>query len=65
MGIALHFFLTAMFSWMLVEGWHLYLALINVFCAQKKSLLKRYYVLGYGETVLFVVFMVIDLPNLH
>lgn len=47
-GIALHFFLTAMFSWMLVEGWHLYLALIKVFSAQKKSFLERYYILGYG-----------------
>ncbi|KAJ7379514.1 hypothetical protein OS493_015305 [Desmophyllum pertusum] len=47
-GIALHFFVTAMFSWMLVEGWHLYLAIIKVFCAQNKSFLKRYYILGYG-----------------
>ncbi|XP_015773950.1 PREDICTED: latrophilin-like protein LAT-2 [Acropora digitifera] len=37
-----------MFSWTLVEAWHLYLALVEVFCAQKKSLLKRYYILGYG-----------------
>lgn len=49
MGISLHFFLTAMFSWTLVEAWHLYLALVEVFCAQKKSLLKRYYILGYGN----------------
>ena len=58
MGIALHFFLTAMFSWMLVEGWHLYLALVEVFFAQKRSLLKRYYILGYGEPVLFLVVVV-------
>lgn len=55
MGIALHYFLTAMFSWMLVEGWHLYLAVIEVFSAQRRSLLKRYYVLGYGEFVLVIV----------
>jgi len=33
---------------MLVEGWHLYLAIIKVFSTQKKSFLKRYYILGYG-----------------
>ena len=64
-GIALHFSLTAMFSWTLVEGWHLYLALIEVLCAQKRSLLKRYYILGYGEfgllvVGLFVLFRVYD-----
>lgn len=47
-GIALHFFLAAMFAWMLVEGWHLYLAIIKVLSTQKKSFLKRYYILGYG-----------------
>lgn len=47
-GIFLHFFLTAMFSWMLVEGWHLYLSLLKVFSSRKKTFLKRYYLLGYG-----------------
>jgi len=48
-----------MFSWMLVEGWHLYLALIKVFSAQKKSFLERYYILGYGKTVLFIIVVVV------
>lgn len=52
MGIALHFFLAAMFAWMLVEGWHLYLAIIKVLSTQKKSFLKRYYILGYGKILI-------------
>ena len=48
MGILLHFFLAGLFSWALVEGWHLYALLLQIFTEKKKCFRKRYYILGYG-----------------
>lgn len=51
-GILLHFFLTALFSWLLVEAWHLYALLVQTFTEQRKTdFRKRYYILGYGKQI--------------
>ncbi|XP_033097626.1 adhesion G protein-coupled receptor L4-like [Anneissia japonica] len=51
-AILLHFLLTAMFMWMLVEGIHLYLALVKVFGTS--SHIKKYLVLGWGVPLVVV-----------
>lgn len=47
MAICLHYFLVAMFCWMLVEGAHLYLMLVKVF--QSGSHMKKYVAIGWGK----------------
>ncbi|XP_071786308.1 uncharacterized protein [Asterias amurensis] len=51
-AIVLHYSLTAMFCWMLVEGIQLYLALVHVFGSS--SHIKKYLLLGWGAP-LFIV----------
>lgn len=66
MGILLHFFLTAMFSWALVEAWHLYALLLQTYTKNKRTdVRKRYYILGYGEAY-YLLFICITLyPVFH
>ncbi|XP_071951317.1 adhesion G protein-coupled receptor L3-like isoform X2 [Antedon mediterranea] len=51
-AILLHYLLTAMFMWMLVEGIHLYLALVKVFGTS--SHIKKYLVLGWGVPLVVI-----------
>ncbi|RDD44469.1 Adhesion G-protein coupled receptor D1 [Trichoplax sp. H2] len=51
-AIGLHYFLLAMFSWMLMEALHLYFQIISVF--NTKSRLKLYYILGWGAPAVIV-----------
>ncbi|XP_076468234.1 cadherin EGF LAG seven-pass G-type receptor 1-like isoform X2 [Babylonia areolata] len=51
-SILLHYSLTALFCWMLVEGIHLYLQLVRVF--KHPSHLKKYCALGWGVPLLVV-----------
>ncbi|XP_041356886.1 adhesion G-protein coupled receptor D1-like [Gigantopelta aegis] len=46
-AVLMHFFLTAMFCWMLVEGIHLYVALVRVF--KRGNHLRKYLGIGWGE----------------
>ncbi|XP_072027576.1 uncharacterized protein [Amphiura filiformis] len=50
----LHFLYTAIFSWMLVEGVHLYRQIIMVFDTEK-SRIWIYFVLGWGVPIVIVV----------
>ncbi|XP_033633538.1 uncharacterized protein LOC117295077, partial [Asterias rubens] len=52
--IALHFFFMSMFSWMLVEGIHLYRQVISVF-ESEKSRLWVYFAVGWGIPVVVVI----------
>ncbi|KAL4230182.1 hypothetical protein ACF0H5_010567 [Mactra antiquata] len=52
MAICLHYFLVAMFSWMFVEGAHLYLVLVKVF--KSKSNFKKYLAVGWGVPIIIV-----------
>ncbi|XP_050415317.1 cadherin EGF LAG seven-pass G-type receptor 3 [Patella vulgata] len=51
-AILLHYTLTALFCWMLVEGIHLYVVLVQVF--QRGSHLKKYMALGWGAPLVIV-----------
>ncbi|XP_071088322.1 adhesion G protein-coupled receptor L4-like [Haliotis cracherodii] len=51
-AILLHYFLTAMFCWMLVEGIHLYVALVKVF--KRGSHIKKYVAIGWGVPLVIV-----------
>ncbi|XP_038065632.1 adhesion G protein-coupled receptor L1-like [Patiria miniata] len=51
--IALHFFYLSMFSWMLVEGIHLYRQIIAVF-ESEKSRLWVYFAIGWGIPIIVV-----------
>ena len=57
-AITLHFFLLSTFSWMLMEGFHLYLLIISVFNTSSK--LKFYYLFGWGKkaSLLMILFIV-------
>ncbi|XP_022079402.1 adhesion G protein-coupled receptor L3-like [Acanthaster planci] len=51
-AVVLHYCLTAMFCWMLVEGIQLYLALVHVFGSS--SHIKKYLLLGWGAPLVIV-----------
>ncbi|XP_038057449.1 adhesion G protein-coupled receptor E2-like [Patiria miniata] len=51
-AVVLHYSLTAMFCWMLVEGIQLYLALVHVFGSS--SHIKKYLLIGWGAPVIIV-----------
>ncbi|XP_052796019.1 adhesion G protein-coupled receptor L3-like [Mya arenaria] len=51
-AICLHYFLLAMFCWMLVEGANLYLVLVKVF--ESRSHLKKYMLVGWGVPLVVV-----------
>ncbi|XP_072033917.1 adhesion G protein-coupled receptor L2-like [Amphiura filiformis] len=53
-AIMLHYFFTAVFCWMLVEGIHLYLQIVRVFSAGKDRLIP-YMAVGWGSPILIVV----------
>ena len=46
-AITLHYSLTALFCWMLVEGIHIYVLLVKVF--KRGSHLKKYCAIGWGK----------------
>nr|XP_006825892.1 PREDICTED: latrophilin-3-like [Saccoglossus kowalevskii] len=48
----LHYFLTALFMWMLIEGINLYVALVKVF--GRGSNIKKYLALGWGSPLIVV-----------
>ena len=52
-AILLHFFFTASFCWMLLEGYQLYMMLIQVFEPSKTRLLL-YYIFCYGFPAVLV-----------
>ena len=47
MAILLHYFLLTMFSWMLVEGFHLYILLVQVFKTNRNF--RKYLAFGWGN----------------
>ncbi|XP_060078526.1 adhesion G-protein coupled receptor G6-like [Ylistrum balloti] len=51
-AIALHYFLTAMFCWMLLEGFHLYVLLVKVF--KRGRNFSKYLLVGWGIPVIVV-----------
>ena len=51
MAALLHYFLLAMFAWMLCEGILLYLLLVRVFGGAAQESLKYFYALGWGKLV--------------
>ncbi|GBO27154.1 hypothetical protein AVEN_201004-1 [Araneus ventricosus] len=48
----LHYFFLSSFSWMLLEGVHIYLLLVVVF-ASRRSHSEKYYLFGYGKQSVF------------
>lgn len=52
-ALLLHFFFLSAFTWMLMEGIHIVVMLVQVFDAAK-SRLKYYYLVGYGAPVIVV-----------
>lgn len=52
-ALLLHFFFLSAFTWMLMEGVHIVVMLVQVFDAAK-SRLKYYYLVGYGAPVIVV-----------
>ncbi|XP_070552443.1 adhesion G protein-coupled receptor L4-like [Ptychodera flava] len=49
----LHYFLTALFLWMMIEGISLYVALVKVF--DRSNNIKKYMALGWGAPLLVVM----------
>lgn len=55
----LHYLFLAAFSWMLLEGFHLYVLFVEVFRKQRSvPLRKYYYMLGYGMPFIIVAISV-------
>ncbi|XP_048759186.2 adhesion G protein-coupled receptor L1-like isoform X2 [Ostrea edulis] len=52
-ALLLHFFFLSAFTWMLMEGIHILVMLVQVFDAAK-SRLKYYYLVGYGAPIIVV-----------
>lgn len=52
MAILLHYFLLTMFSWMLVEGFHLYIMLVQVFKTNRNF--RKYLAFGWGLPLVIV-----------
>lgn len=49
MALSLHYSLLATFSWMALEGFHLYLLLVRVFNIYVRRYLLKLSVVGWGE----------------
>ncbi|XP_066996980.1 latrophilin Cirl isoform X2 [Anabrus simplex] len=59
----LHFFFLCAFAWMFLEGFQLYVMLIEVFEAEK-SRIRWYYMFAYGAPLIIVaVSCIVDLPS--
>ncbi|XP_031702562.1 adhesion G protein-coupled receptor G3-like isoform X2 [Anarrhichthys ocellatus] len=54
MALSLHYFLLATFSWMALEGFHLYLLLVRVFNIYIRRYLLKLSVLGWGVPAVIV-----------
>ncbi|XP_059469822.1 latrophilin Cirl-like isoform X3 [Neocloeon triangulifer] len=50
----LHYFFLCAFAWMFLEGYQLYVMLVEVFEAEKPRI-KWYYIIGYGAPLIIVV----------
>ena len=48
-AVLLHYFLLALFSWMLCEGVLLYFLLVKVFGAGAEEKVKYFYIFGWGR----------------
>ncbi|KAK7863093.1 hypothetical protein R5R35_004918 [Gryllus longicercus] len=62
-AVLLHFFFLCAFAWMFLEGFQLYVMLIEVFEAEK-SRIRWYYMFAYGAPLIIVaVSCIVDLPS--
>ena len=52
-AVLLHYFFTAVFGWMFVEGVHLYTKVVRVF-SDGKSCKASYYILGWGKSSYYI-----------
>ncbi|XP_072237094.1 adhesion G-protein coupled receptor G2-like [Leuresthes tenuis] len=59
MALSLHYFLLATFSWMALEGFHLYLHFVKVFNIYIKSYLLKLNIVAWGVPAVIVVVVVI------
>lgn len=57
MAALLHYFLLALFCWMLCEGVLLYILLVKVFGGGADDKVKYFYLLGWGKFVVFPFFL--------
>ncbi|GFU01715.1 adhesion G protein-coupled receptor L1 [Nephila pilipes] len=60
----LHYFFLSAFSWMLLEGVHIYLLLVVVF-ASRRSHWEKYYLFGYGVPLIIVIITAIIRPTYY
>ncbi|CAL1274115.1 unnamed protein product [Larinioides sclopetarius] len=60
----LHYFFLSSFSWMLLEGVHIYLLLVVVF-ASRRSHSEKYYLFGYGFPLIIVIITAIIRPKYY
>ena len=51
-AVFLHYFLLALFSWMLCEGVLLYILLVKVFGGGAEEKIKFFYIFGWGKLIL-------------
>ena len=51
-AVFLHYFLLALFSWMLCEGVLLYVLLVKVFGGGAEEKIKFFYIFGWGKLIL-------------
>ncbi|KAG8194163.1 hypothetical protein JTE90_002370 [Oedothorax gibbosus] len=61
---ALHYFFLSAFSWMLLEGVHIYMLLVVVF-ASRRSHWEKYYIFGYGFPLIIVAITAIARPTYY
>ncbi|KXJ24059.1 Adhesion G-protein coupled receptor D1 [Exaiptasia diaphana] len=63
LAVVQHYFHTAVFSWMLCEGLHLYFMLIKVFVVTKLYLIHS--IIGWGLPVIVLVFTAAIQPSTY
>ena len=61
----LHYFLLALFCWMLCEGVLLYFLLVKVFGGGAEDKVKYFYLFGWGKPVYCSLFLFRKLLNLE
>jgi len=52
-AVGLHYLFSAAFTWMCIEGFHLYVMIVSVFSADNMRM-KYYYLIGWGVPVIIV-----------
>lgn len=63
MAVLLHYFLLVSFTWMSLEAFHMYLALVKVFNTYVHRYMLKFSIIGWGIPIIVIAIVLIISPN--